>query len=396
MRGFRPAFALVVANLRSIPMRIGNSLVIVIAIAGVVGVAVPLIAMSMGFRSTITGDARADRAIVISRIATEEDSSSLSRENVGKIMNAPEVRRDVHDRPMASGEVLLQAPVARKLDQSDANLTFRGVSQQYFVMRPELKLIAGRMYDPGKRELLVGAAAQAQFEDLDIGESIRLRDGDWTVVGIFTGSNGSRESEVVSDAVTVMSVYDLNSFNSVSVMLNDAASFELFRQGMVRETRGSADAHTESEYLESVSSSVGRMLQIVAYSIASIMGLGAFFGALNSMYSAVAVRSVEMATLRAIGFSGNAVIIAVLTEALILALLGAVIGIGVSYVFFDGATMNMLGGAVWGSQLVFSLSYTPELMIGTAALACLLGLVGAIAPAVRAMSSSIADALHES
>ena len=396
MSGIRPTFALVVANLRSIPLRLGNSLVIVTGIAGVVGVAVPLIAMSTGFRSTITGDARDDRAIVISRIATEEESSSLSREDFGQIMNAPEVRRDARNQPLASGEVLLQAPVARKIDQSDANLTFRGVGQQYFAMRPELKLIAGRMYDPGKQELLVGATAHAQFEDLDIGESIRLRDGDWKVVGVFAGSNGARESEVISDAVTVMSVYDLNSFNSVSVMLNDAASFEVFRRGIARETRGGADARTEPEYLASVSSSVGRMLRIVAYSIAAIMGLGAFFGALNSMYSAVAARSVEMATLRAMGFSGSAVVIAVLTEALILALLGAVIGIGISYVFFDGATMNMLGGAVWGSRLVFSLSYTSELMIGAAALACLIGLAGAIAPAIRVARSSIALALHES
>ncbi len=396
MSGIRQAFALVTANLRSIPLRLGNSLVIVIGIAGVVGVAVPLIAMSMGFRSTIMGDARTDRAIVISRIATEEDSSNLSRDDYGKIMNAPEVRRDARDRPMASGEVLLQAPVARKIDQSDANLTFRGVGPQYFAMRPELRLIAGRMHESGKQELLVGATAHTQFEDLAIGESIRLRDGDWTVVGIFAGSKGSRESEVISDAVTVMSVYSLNSFNSISVVLNDAASFELFRRGVVRETRGGADAHTEEEYLASVSSSVGRMLRIVAYSIASIMGLGAFFGALNSMYSAVAVRSVEMATLRAIGFSGRAVVIAVLTEALILALLGAVIGIGVSYVMFNGATMNMLGGAVWNSQLVFSLSYTPELMIGAAALACLLGIVGGIAPAVRVVNSSIAGGIRES
>ena len=314
MSGIRPTFALVVANLRSIPLRLGNSLVIVIGIAGVVGVAVPLIAMSIAFRSMIMGDARADRAIVISRIATEEDSSSLSREDFGKIMNAPEVRRDARGRPMASGEVLRQALVARKRDQSDASVTLRGVGPQYFTVRPELKLVAGRMYESGKQELLVGAAALLQFENLAIGESIRLQDGDWTVVGIFSGSNGFRESEVISDSLTVMSAYELNTYNSISVTLENAASFELFREGVERETRGGADALTESEYLASVSSSVGRMLRIVAYSIASIMGLGAFFGALNSMYSAVAVRSVEMATLRAIGFSGNAVVIAVVEK----------------------------------------------------------------------------------
>lgn len=395
MSGILQTFAIAVTNLRTVPQRLGNSLVIVIGIAGVVGVLIPLIAMSMGFRSTIMGDARADRAIVISRIATEEDASSLSRDDLGKIMNAPEVRRDAFGRPMASGEVLLQAPVARKLDHSDVSLTFRGVSEQYFAMRPELKLVAGRMYDAGKQELLVGAAALAQFEGLAIGDSIRLQDGDWTVVGTFAGSNGSRESEVISDVLTVMSAYKLQAFNSVSVMLEDAASFGSFREGVVRDTRAGADAYTELEYLESASSGVSRMLRIVAYSIGAIMGIGALFGALTSMYSAVAARSVEMATLRAIGFSANAVAVAVLIEALLLALLGAAIGIGVSYALFDGRTMSTLGGALWGSQLVFSLSFTPTLMIGVAALACALGLAGGVAPAIRVARSSIADALHE-
>lgn len=395
MSGILQTFAIAVTNLRTVPQRLGNSLVIVIGIAGVVGVLIPLIAMSMGFRSTIMGDARADRAIVISRIATEEDASSLSRDDLGKIMNAPEVRRDAFGRPMASGEVLLQAPVARKLDHSDVSLTFRGVGEQYFAMRPELKLVAGRMYDSGKQELLVGAAALAQFEGLAIGDSIRLQDGDWTVVGTFAGSNGSRESEVISDVLTVMSAYKLQAFNSVSVMLQDAASFGSFREGVVRDTRAGADAYTELEYLESASSGVSRMLRIVAYSIGAIMGIGALFGALTSMYSAVAARSVEMATLRAIGFSANAVAVAVLIEALLLALLGAAIGIGVSYALFDGRTMSTLGGALWGSQLVFSLSFTPTLMIGVAALACALGLAGGVAPAIRVARSSIADALHE-
>lgn len=388
-------FAIAVANLRTVPQRLGNSLVIVIGIAGVVGVLIPLIAMSVGFRSTIMGDARADRAIVISRIATEEDVSSLSREDFGKIMHAPDVRRDALGRPMASGEVLLQAPVARKLDHVDVSLTFRGVGEQYFAMRPELKLVGGRMYDSGKQELLVGAAAFAQFEDLAIGDSIRLQDGDWTVVGVFSGSNGSRASEVISDVQTVMSAYKFNTFNSVSVMLKDAASFRSFREGVLRDTKEGAEAHTEPEYLASASSGMSRMLRIVAYSIGAIMGLGALFGALTSMYSAVAARSVEMATLRAIGFSANAVAVAVMIEALLLALLGAAIGTGVSYALFDGKTMSTLGGALSGSQLVFSLSFTPTLMIGVIALACVLGLAGGVVPAIRVARASIADALHE-
>jgi putative ABC transport system permease protein len=391
----RQILAITATNVRNIPLRLGSSLVIVIGIAGVVGVLIPVLAMSMGFRATIQGDGRADRAIVLSRIATEEDVSSVSREDFGKIMNAPEVRRDAHGRPIVSGEVVLQAPVARKRDHSDVSLTLRGVSDQYFALRPELKLVDGRTYQSGKQELVVGAAALAQFDGMAIGDSIRLQDGDWTVVGTYAGSNGARESEVISDAQTVMSAYKLNAFNSVTVMLDSAASFASFRQGVVRDTKSSADAHAEPEYLASASSWVSRMMHTVAYSIGTIMGLGALFSALNSMYSAVAARGAEMATLRAIGFSAGAVAVAVMIEALLLAVLGAAIGIGVSYALFDGATISTLGGALSGSQLVFSLSITPTLVIGVAALACALGLAGGLVPAIRTARSNIADALHE-
>jgi putative ABC transport system permease protein len=391
----RQILAITATNMRNIPLRLGSSLVIVIGIAGVVGVLIPVLAMSMGFRSTMNGDARADRAIVLSRVATEEDVSNVSRDDFGKILNAPEVRRDARDRPIVSGEVVLQAPVARKRDHSDVSLTLRGVSDQYFAMRPELRLIDGRMYQSGKQELVVGAAALAQFDGLEIGDTIRLQDGDWTVVGTYGGSNGSRASEVISDAQTVMSAYKLNAFNSVTVVLNDAASFASFRQGVMRGTKSSADARTEPEYLASASGWVSRMMHVAAYSIGMIMGLGALFSALNSMYSAVAARAAEMATLRAIGFSAGAVAVAVLIEALLLALLGAGIGIGISYAVFNGATISTLGGALSGSQLVFSLSITPTLVIGVALLACALGLVGGLVPAIRAARSNIADALHE-
>jgi putative ABC transport system permease protein len=388
--------AITAASLRNIPSRLGSSLVIVTGIAGVVGVLIPVLAMTMGFRATMTGDARPDRAIVLSRVATAEYESSLAREDFARIMNAPEVRRDARGRPIVSGEVVMQTPVSRKRDRSDVNVTLRGVSEHYFAMRPELKLVSGRMYVPGRQELVVGAAALAQFEGLAIGDSLRLQDGDWTVVGAYAGGNGMRESEVISDAQTVMSAYKLNAFNSITVALNDVASFDSFRQRVVRDTRSAADARTESEYLESASSWINRMLHIVAYSIGSIMALGALFSALNSMYSAVTSRAAEMATLRAIGFSGGAVAIAVLLEALLLAVLGAGIGVGVAYGLFNGATISTLGGALFDSQVVYSLSITPSLALGVIGMACVVGLGGGVIPAVRAARASIADGLHES
>ena len=382
--------------MRSVPLRLGSSLVIVIGMAGVVGVLIPVLAMSTGFRSTIKGDARPDRAIVLARESPPtEYESSVSREDFGKIMNAPEVRRDARGRSIVSGEVVLQTPVSRKRDHSDVNITLRGVSDQYFAMRPELRLVAGRMYEPGKQELVVGAAALAQFESLEIGDAVRLQDGDWTVVGVYAGGSGARESEAISDAQTVMSAYKLNAFNSIAVALEDTGAFASFKDGVVRDTKAVLDARTEAEYLASASSWVNRMLQIVAYAIGAIMALGALFSALNSMYSAVAARTAEMATLRAIGFSAIAVAGAVLIEALLLALLGAAIGAAVSYALFNGATISTLGGAQFDSQLVYALSITPTLVIGVTLLACMLGLAGGLVPAIRTARANIAEALHE-
>lgn len=387
--------AVTALNLRSIRQRLGNSLVIVIGIAGVVAVLISVLAMSLGFRATISGDARVDRVIVLSRDATTEYGSSLSRENAAAVMNTSGIKRDARDRPIVSAEVILVAPVARKRDQSDVNVTLRGVGEQYFAMRPELKLVSGRMFRAGNQELLAGAAARGQFAGLEIGNQIRLQDGDWTVVGTFAGGNGSRESELIADSQAVMSAYKLEAFNSIAVLLETESSFTKLKEALASDPTVMVDARTEPEYLATVSSSVNRMLRIVAYAIGSIMALGALFGALNSMHSAVAARTVEIATLRAIGFSSTAVGVAVLLEALLLALIGAAAGVGIAYVAFNGTTISTLGGALWDSQFVYSLSIKPSLVVTAIVLACTLGLLGGLFPAIRAARSNVADALHE-
>jgi putative ABC transport system permease protein len=387
--------ALTAMNLRSIPQRLGNSMVIVVGIAGVVAVLISVLAMSLGFRTTIEGDGSADRTIVFSRGANAENESGLSRENVAAVMNATGIRHDARDRPVASAEVILVAPVARKRDNSDVYVTLRGVGPQYFVLRPELKLVSGRLFRAGNQELLVGASASAQFAGLEIGNQVRLQDGDWTVVGTFAGGNGARESEVIADAQTVMSAYKLDSFSSVSLMRESGTSLAVLKGALAQDASLLVDVRTEPEYLATASGSTNRMLQLVAYSIGSIMALGALFGALNSMQSAVAARTVEIATLRAIGFSSFSVAIAVLIEALVLAFVGAVAGAAIAYTAFNGTTISTLGGAVWDSQLVYSLNMTPSLMVIAIVLACALGLLGGLFPAIRAAHTQVADALHE-
>jgi putative ABC transport system permease protein len=392
----RQILAVTAANVRGIPLRPGNSLVIVVGVAGVVAVLIAVLAMYAGFRATIQGDGRADRAIFLTRDATTEYESNLSREAVAAIMNSPEIKHDARDRPMVSAEVLLVAPAARRRDASDVNVTLRGVGEQYFGMRPELKLVTGRMFHAGNQELVVGAAARAQFAGLEIGNQVRLQDGDWTVVGMFAGGNGSRESELVADAPTVMSAYKLDAFNSMTVMLTSPDMVTGLKAALTRDpTLLLVEVRAEPEYLASASGGVNRMLRVVAYAIGSIMALGALFAALNSMHSAVAARTVEIATLRALGFSPSAVAISVLTEALLLALLGAAIGVTIAYAGFNGTTISTLGGALWDSQLVYSLRITGSIAAGAILLACALGLLGGIVPAIRAASSNVADALHE-
>jgi putative ABC transport system permease protein len=387
--------ALTAMNLRSIPQRLGNSLVIVVGIAGVVAVLISVLAMSMGFSTTIEGDGSADRTLVFSRGASAENESGLSRENVAAVMNSAGIRHDARDRPVASAEVILVVPVARKRDNSDVYVTLRGVGPQYFVLRPELKLVSGRLFRAGNQELLVGASASAQFAGLEIGNQVRLQDGDWTVVGTFAGGNGARESEVIADAQTVMSAYKLDSFNSVSLAPESGTSLAALKAEIAQDASLLVDVRTEPEYLATASSSTNRMLQLVAYSIGSIMALGALFGALNSMQSAVAARTVEIATLRAIGFSSFAVAVAVLIEALLLAFAGAVAGAAVAYIAFNSLTISTLGGASWDSQLVYSLKITPSLIVIAIVLACALGLLGGLFPAIRAAHTKVADALHE-
>lgn len=389
------AAALTALNLRSIPRRLGTSLVIVVGIAGVVGVLVPVLAMYRGFGATIRGDGRADRAIVLSREATTEYESGLSRQTVADVENAAGIRRNGRGRPLASAEVVLVAPVSRKSDASDVNVTLRGVGERYFAVRPELELVAGRMFRPGNQELLVGVAAETQFAGLAPGDRVRLQNGDWAVVGTFAGGDGARQSEIVADAETVMSAYKLAAFNSMTVVLDSPGAFGELESALAR-IPALPDAESEPDYLASASSPVNRLLRLVAYSIGSIMALGALFAALNSMHSAVAARASEMATLRAIGFGGGAVAVAVLAEALLLALLGAAAGVAISYAAFDGTAISTLGGALWDSQLVYSLSFTPPLVVGAVALACGIGLAGGSLPALRAARSSIAATLHES
>jgi putative ABC transport system permease protein len=381
-------------NLRTVPLRLGNSLVIVIGIAGVVAVLASVMAMAVGYRATTNSDGRTDRVIVVARGSINEYDSRISRTALSVIEDADGVQRDAEDNSMMSGDVVLPAPVIRKSDSSDVNITFRGVSEQYFALRPELSVTTGRMFRTGLRELLVGESAHKQFAGLEIGDAVRLQDGDWEVVGIFSGTQGARDSEIVADVGMVMSGYKLDAFNTFNVQLSSESELQAFKDSLAHHPTLSVDVYSEPQFLATSSQPINRILNMVVVVVGSIMSLGALFGALNSMHSAVVARSVEMATLRAIGFNSSAVLMAILLEALLLALTGAVIGISIAYMFFDGRAISTLGGAIWDSQLVYALTITPSLALYAVLLACLLGILGGLMPAMHAVRANVADALR--
>ena len=389
----RQTLALTAVGLRNIPYRRGNSAVIVIGSACVVAVLLSVLAMATGFERTIQADARPDRVLVITTGMDTEGSSSLSRENVDLIQAAPGIKRDSAGKAIASAEVVLVAPVIRR-NGSDAYITLRGSGEQLMQVRPELRVVAGRMFRPGLHELVIGQAAQQQFRGLDLGKVIRLHDGDWTIVGTFASGDSVRESEAIADATTVMTAYQLSSYNSMTALLASGSAFAMFGHALERDPSLKVSVMREPDYLEMVSGSIHRWLKSVAYLIGCIMGIGALFGALNTMYSAMASRQNEIATLRVLGFSPVAIVSAIVLEAVLLSLVGAFMGIGMAYAAFNGQAINTLGGSLWDTQIVYTLSVSPPLVLLAIALAGSIGIVGGLFPAIRSIRSTIVDALR--
>jgi putative ABC transport system permease protein len=384
-------------NLRTLPQRFGNSLVIVIGIAGVVGVLVAVLGISTGFMQAIAHTGRRDRALVLTRGAPSEAASSLSRENLVTIMSAPGIARSADEKPLISAELVELALVSRKADGSDAFVTLRGIGPEGFAIRREWHLVQGRMFKRGLRELVVGRAAQIQFAGLALGDRVRLSDGEWTVVGVFSSDGDAHESELLADSEVMLSAYRRNSFNSVIALLGSEGSFGSFGAALTTNPQLVTDVWREDEFYASLSQPLNRVLRLVAYGIGTIMGIGAAFAALNTMYFAVRARGAEIATLRAIGFSGVAIAVSVLAEAVLLALLGALIGVTTVYLLFDGRMISTIGDTIGNNpQLVYALTITPDLALSGVMLACAIGLVGGALPALRAASVPVAVALRES
>ena len=381
-------------NLRNVPQRLGSSLVIVIGLAGVVGVLVAMLAMAEGFRATLQATGAADQALVLREGANAELSSGLGREDADLIKRGAGIVRDGNGEPIASAELIVIADLPKRGAGSVANAQIRGVQPMAFALRPEVRITEGRNFQPGPRELIVGRGAASQFEGLDVGAKIAFRDSDWTVVGHFEADGSAWESELWGDVEVVQSAYRRNGFQSVSAKLESPEALEALRTALDADPRLNVKVQSQQDYYAEQSKPLTRLITIVGYSVGLIMAIGAVFGALNTMYAAIATRQREIATLRAIGFRGLPVVVSVMIEALLLALLGGVLGAVIAYVLFNGYTVSTLNNASF-SQVAFDFRVTPALMLHGLSWALLIGFFGGLLPAWHAARIPVTTALRE-
>jgi putative ABC transport system permease protein len=391
---FREAVAVTGMNLRSVPQRYRAALVTVIGIAAVVAVLISVLAMARGFLSANTRSGRPERAIVLGRNADSESSGSFPRDSAVTILNAPGIKRDADGHPIASAEYLTTVLLPDYRGGTDAFILVRGVGPQAFALRPEIKLVEGRMFRAGLNELVAGRSAQKRLGGLKVGAHIPMPNGDWTVTGFFDSNGDSHESEFLTDANTLLATMRRGEvFNSTTVWLEDGGAYSRFKDSLTSNPSLSVDVKPEIAYFEQSSRPLSQLLEIIAYVIGGFMALGAMFGALNTMYSAISARTIEIATLRAVGFGATPVVVSVLVEALLLALAGAVLGAAIAWAFFDGNLVSTVSGR-GASQLTFALSVTRELIAIGATFALVIGVLGGLFPAIRAARLPVATALR--
>jgi putative ABC transport system permease protein len=376
--------AVTAMNLKSLRGRFWPSLVIVIGMACVVGVMLSMLSFTVGILSSINAADDPSLAIVLSLSAQSDFGSSLPRNAYPTIADAPGIARDAAGKPLADAYVIMPVPMTNKVLNHDSTMLLRGLGPQGIALNPKLKMIAGRLFRPGARELIVGHAAQGQFAGTNLGDKVILPDGEWPIVGVFTTGDAT-ESAFYADRDTVMTATGKNIYNGVLVRLTSPAAFETFRRAITSNPTLSVSAERLPAYVARTTALLSTFFSGVAYAVGTIMAIGAMFGALNTMYSAVSARTREIATLRALGFGRAAVVVSVISEALLLALTGALIGTAIAWALFDG-NQKALGANV------FNLSVSPGLVLTGIIWAMVVGLIGGLLPSIRAARLPVATA----
>ena len=390
-RSGRLALAAARVGIAGLPQRWGASSVIVVGIAGVVGVLVAMLAMGEGFKATLNRTGSDDSAIILRGGSQAETNSVITRDQVPLISSLDGIARGSDGKPLVSPELSQVVNLPSRSDGTDANAQIRGVGPQGWALRPEVKIVQGRKFGPGLRELVVGQGAMRQFRGIEVGKSVMFANQQWTVVGEFA-SGDSHDSELWADADTLASTYNRQAFQSVTAKLDGKDGFRKLKAALAGDPRLKLDVLTTHDYYAKQSEGLEKLIKILGTVIGTIMAIGAVFGALNTMYAAVAGRAREIATLRALGFRGLPVVVAVMLETMLLALLGGLLGAGVAWLLFNGHEVSTLGSNF--SQVVFQFRVSPELLWSGLKWALGIGLVGGLFPALRAARLPVTVALR--
>ncbi|MQA30598.1 MAG: FtsX-like permease family protein [Luteitalea sp.] len=386
--------AVTALNLRTIPQRLGSSGVAIVGIAGVVVVLVSVLSIASGFTSAMQGSGSPSRAIVMRSGADSEMTSGLEGPEVEVIKQAPGIRRD-GSAALASAELFVIIDLPKLSTNTGANVPMRGVERSALQVRHEVSLVEGRMFEFGTNEIVVGRGARGQFAGLTVGNELRSGQNTWKVVGVFEADGGVAETELWCDSRVLQGAYRRgNTYQTVLAQLDSTGSFEEFRDWLTSNPQVNVQIRRETEYYAQQSRALSGLIQGVGFGIAGLMGIGAVFGAILTMYTAVSTRSREIATLRALGFDATSVVVSVLTESLALAAIGGAIGGVAAYLAFNGYQTSTMNFQTF-SQVAFAFQVTPRLLMTGLAYSLLMGLVGGLFPAIRAARLPIPSALRE-
>lgn len=383
----------VIYNLRSVRARWNSAVVAVLGIAGTVGVFIAMLSLANGFRATLVSSGSVENAMIFRAGSTSEMDSTVSLEQLKLIEEEPDVARSANG-PLVTPEVVVIAPFPLRATGTDANVQVRGVSAKALEVRNNVKIIEGRFLKPGLAELVVGRNASRTYSGLTLGNTVAFGGGSWKIVGVFDAGGSAFDSEVWCDVRILNQIYHRpeNLFSTLTVHLTSPSALPQFKDAVTSNKQLTVDVSREVDYYDKQSHTLSLVIKILGGIVAFIMGIGAIFGALNTMYSAVAERGREIATMRALGFGGPSVVVSFVIEALLISFVGGALG-AVAVLPLNGLTTGAMNWQTF-SHLAFAFRVTPALMFWGVAFALLMGLIGGIFPAIRAARRPVAAALR--
>jgi len=394
VRWLRQTWAVAVLSVRTIPQRLSSSAVAVVGIAGVVIVFVAVLSIGEGFKAALTDAGSPSRAIVMRTGADSEMTSGIQGPEANIITEAPGIMRQ-NNRALASPELYVLVDLNKRSTGTAANVPLRGVGPDVLQVRSEVHITEGRMFQYGTNEAIVGRSAVRQFTGAELGREFTSGNLKLKIVGVFESNGSVSETEIWCDSRLIQGVYQRgNSYQAVTAQLDSPASFDTFKNWLTTNPQLNVQVRRENDYYAQQSQTMSGLIRGIGYTIAVLMGVGAVFGAILTMYTAVSTRTREIATLRALGFNTASVLISVLAESLALAALGGVLGAGTAYLAFNGYETSTMNFQTF-SQVAFAFMVTRSLMIQGLSYAIIMGLVGGLMPAVKAARLPIATALRE-